>query len=207
MAFSTPQDYTIRPGTLPDAAAMAQCNLESIRVAFAELMPASWLHAPSTADSYLTKWTDHLTPRPVPDGIHLLAETHSDSEPARVVAVANAGPLRPYIGLESLDRATMLQLWTLYVHPTAQGTGLGRRLFLEAVKSAHETWPACSDKLIVLTFEGNTNGRRFYEKLGGTLWGILPKYPLPLGGGNCDIATYEWDGVAEWITKWEKGSR
>lgn len=176
---------------------MALCNVETLRVAFAHIMPASWLHAPATHEMYLAKWTEFLAPRDEPNAAHFLAERGD-----QVIGVCHAGPLRVYVGLETMERATTLELWTLYVLPEAQGTGLARTLFFEVVRKAFEMFPNCGEKLVVLTFEDNAQARRFYEKLGGRLWGILPTYEI--GGGNYRVATYEWDGVTEWLKKWEE---
>lgn len=42
--------------------------------------------------------------------------------------------------------------------------------------------------------------RKFYEKMGGTLFGILPGYPV--FEETYPVACYEWYDVPSWLEKW-----
>jgi len=93
-------------------------------------------------------------------------------------------------------------VYSMYVHPTMQRTGCAQRLFVHTVNEGLRRFPHCAARLVVVTFELNTPGRRFYEKMGGTLRGVYGGYPVH--GGLWNVAFYEWEDVSVWVARWEE---
>ena len=80
----------------------------------------------------------------------------------------------------------MGEIYELYLRPTHQGIGLGRRLFLEARARLAEHG---LHGLHVWALAENTVGRRFYAAMGGTEWSHARDR---LGGRDLEKVGYRW---------------
>jgi ribosomal protein S18 acetylase RimI-like enzyme len=117
-----------------------------------------------------------------------------------VVGFVSSGPIRDRIPGYSGE------FYALYVLPEAQGCGIGTSLIAQAARGLvrHRRLAAA-----VWVLEDNTLGRRFYERLGGTLLGIAKTLAYR---GNTYPAiremAYGWPDLrrARWLVD-EPGSR
>lgn len=135
----------------------------------------------------------------------------SNSDKSRIVGFCDAGPVRTYPTISFFatmteeERNSTLELWTLYLHPSMHRTGISSALFACAVTDAVHKWPECGERMLVITLETNTGGRKFYERMGGKLVGILPGYEL--WEASYAVACFEWHGVSSWLLKWAEQQR
>jgi len=115
-------------------------------------------------------------------------------------------PKTPTASLDSashplLPSTTTLEVLSMYVHPSAQGTGVAQKLFASSVRHALKLFPGCREKLIVITVQVNHPAQRFYHKLGGRMTGIYSNYPVHNKMFN--VVCFEWIDVEKWVRKWE----
>ncbi|MCE7985947.1 MAG: GNAT family N-acetyltransferase [Caldilinea sp. CFX5] len=177
----------IRLATMTDAPGMAQVMVDTWLAAHREQVPeGQWQRRReewSYADSERS-WR------------RLLAEIEdgSNTEDCPYVAVSEEGAvvgiaLGCPAGLELLPNAA--EVSALYVRPTEQGQGLGRRL-VQAV-AAHQARLG-RQALMISVLTNNAPARRFYEALGGQLIGTRQTedygYPEPQ-------VVYGWPDIRE----------
>lgn len=152
--------FEIRPATredIPDIAAVAVAAWEWAYTPFVpqEIM-ARFTDVPSRAERMADKWTDFT--------LRLAAV-----DEGQVIGFAFEG-FPP--GLEGWDA----EIASLYVHPASAGCGVGGEL-VRAM--AREFVVRGAGTMCIHTLVGNTIGRGFYEKMGGTKvadasWMALP---------------------------------
>ena len=161
----------IRAARREDGVAIGRVHVESWRDTYAGVLPDSML-VRMTAEAEGRKWVGAIGGN---DTV-LVAET----EDGDIVGFGNCGAARPF-GLSFTG-----EVYTIYVLPDYQGTGLGgrllRALFDELVAAGHRS-------AVIWVLEANPS-RFFYEAMGGRrvaeraerLWGVtLPQ------------AAYGWD--------------
>ncbi len=99
---------------------------------------------------------------------------------------AECGP--PVTAKDAYD----VEIHTFYVHPEAQGCGIGRRLMLEAVRRFVELGHR---SMIVWTFRDNA-ACAFYEKMGGR---IVRHSTYTVGDVSYPDVAYGWDDLPAWL--------
>jgi GNAT superfamily N-acetyltransferase len=146
------EPVTIRPGTVADAAAVAELGRVVVPATYA---PISAAEAARTLETW---WTEEALGGSLGTLPHWVAE-----EPTgRIVGVANLG-----------SRAERRVMWKLYVHPDHQGTGLGRGLLERVVEEA-------GDEPLWLSYvDGNARAASFYAARGFVEQERVPDPPFP----------------------------
>ena len=119
-----PADSTIRRALLADAGAIADVHVETWRNTYAGILPDSYL-VDMSPKNHASLWTRLLRREPASELILV-----ADDAAAGIVGFVSAGHARK----AGLPRRSPYdaEVYTLYVTPDHQGTGLGRAL-LDAV--------------------------------------------------------------------------
>lgn len=172
-AAATPQDVTVITVAAPsDAPGIARVQVETWRAAYAGLVPDAVLGALSVPAG-AARWAEHVT-----DPLTRTWVAVTDGE---VTGFLAGGPARD----ADLDAAAYGEVYALYVHPLAQGRGLGRGLldaaagwFAEGGRGAAVVW--------VLT--ANVPARTFYERCGFTADGLART--IDIGGVDVPEVRY-----------------
>jgi GNAT superfamily N-acetyltransferase len=157
----------LRHARLADADAIARVHVASWHHAYRELIPADRL-ANFTVERRTQAWRHNLSGRGpgrtiVADAA--LAEPSSDSratgEPSPdIVGFASTGPSRGERGWG--------EIWALYVHPRAWGTGIGSALFADAMGYLTSLGYA---RTLIWILDGNQRAIEFYAGNGFALDG------------------------------------
>jgi GNAT superfamily N-acetyltransferase len=102
------------------------------------------------------------------------------SADGRIVGFCDAGPNR------GEPKDFQGEVYAIYLLAEAQGQGLGRALFQQAVAwLMRNGWSS----FLVWVLTGNTRARRFYEALGGTAAG---EKPTAIAGTSYTEVAYGW---------------
>jgi ribosomal protein S18 acetylase RimI-like enzyme len=136
-----------------DARAIAEVQVASWQAAYRDLMPAERLAA-FTVEVREKAWREILA------GDRADRTTTVLEQSGRVVAFASFGPSR--------DVPDLGEVWALYAHPGAWGTGAGRTLLEGGLAFLEERGWARS---MLWVLAGNTRAIRFYEAAGYRLDG------------------------------------
>jgi GNAT superfamily N-acetyltransferase len=155
---------TIRPANVRDAAAIARVRIDSWRVTYRGLIPDAYLAGMKEDDSTAI-WERVLTAGPNTASVFV---AENDGE---VIGFAAGNMLR------ETRYELNAELTAVYLRPSFQHAGVGRRLVRE-VAQAQRAHGATG--LIVWVIAGNKVGRGFYESLDGEL---LVEQP------------FQWDGM------------
>lgn len=163
--MSPPEDLALRTADAEDIGAIAELFLVCWRTSYRGVLPPQ-LVSMFDQDSARDLWRRSFV----------------DEPRARVVLLAER-PDRSVAGVISMGRDPDLpgagHIFSLYVHPDAQGLGIGRMLVEAAVEHfgadglAHAT---------LWVFEANIGGRKFYQRLGWLPDGatrVEPEYGEP----------------------------
>jgi GNAT superfamily N-acetyltransferase len=170
---ATPQDVTVITVATPaDAAGIARVQVETWRAAYAGLVPGSVLDA-LNVPAGASRWAEHV--------LDPVTRTWVAVTEGEVNGFLAAGPARD----DDLDAAAYGEVYAVYVHPSAQGRGLGRALldaahgwFAEGGRGAVALW--------VLT--ANVPSRTFYERCGFTADGAART--IDIGGTDVPEVRY-----------------
>jgi GNAT superfamily N-acetyltransferase len=84
----------------------------------------------------------------------------------------------------------MAEVYSLYVDPNYQGMGIGRALLRHVAQGLDLDG---FESLTILTLEGNRQGRRFYDALGGLEGEAIPSV---ISGAPVDQTPYVWTNIA-----------
>jgi ribosomal protein S18 acetylase RimI-like enzyme len=149
----------IRPAEATDARAIAAVHVASWRAAYVGLVPDAFL-AGLSVDEREGMWRDNLAKSewPARGTLVLLRD-------AAVVGFASVGPSR-----DDDTAPGTGELWAIYLHPDAWGTGCGRRLMSEALARLDD---AGFDRATLWVLTGNDRARRFYEAAGWSADGAV----------------------------------
>ncbi|BES73198.1 GNAT family N-acetyltransferase [Marinobacter nanhaiticus D15-8W] len=169
----------VEPATLEDCLAIAKVHVESWQVAYRDFLPADYLATLSTEKRAAT-WREFVTRYP---GRLLVAR---DAE--HIVGFVAFGPSRD-TGAPS-DRA---EIWSIYVKPSSWSSGVGRCLWLAALKQIRAAGYASVSLWVIA---GNERAIRFYT---GT--GFVPD---PESRGTFEIGGTELEDV-RYILEIESG--
>ena len=142
---------TIREAVLADVAGIARVHVESWRTTYPGIMPQEHLDALSVAERMQT-WQERLSSSDS-SGSTFVAET----EHSEVVGFVHGH------GERTGDPDYAAEIQNLYLLQVCQGQGIGRRLFVAAVRRLYQNgFPT----LMLWTHVRNP-ARGFYERLGG----------------------------------------
>jgi ribosomal protein S18 acetylase RimI-like enzyme len=147
-------DVLIRPARAEDAADIALVHVESWQAAYRGLLPQDYLDALDPAQRSEV-WHQRLS-QPGDRSHVLVAETD-----AGVSGFVSIGPSRD----NDADAQRTGEVFAIYVHPDAWGTGAGRALMAATVEQL-ATSEFRDATLWVL--DTNSRARRFYAKAGWT---------------------------------------
>ena len=142
-------EVVLRPADADDVEAIADLFLACWRTSYRDVLP------PHVVDMYGPASARDLWRRSLEEG----------SGERRVVVAEQIG--KSILGVVAMgrdpDRPALGHVFSLYVHPGAQGLGIGARLMSAAVERFSAD--ALSEASLWV-FEANTGGRAFYERLG-----------------------------------------
>jgi GNAT superfamily N-acetyltransferase len=167
----------IRQARLGDARAIGRIEVETWRSTYAGMLPDRVLLGMST-QRQTASWTGFLRHRPG-DVFVAQADPPETGGEGRILGFGNCGPQR--------DQAFGFggEVYTLYVAPESQGSGLGRQLLLALfARLVH-----CGHRSALVWVVRANPARFFYECLGGKL--VLHR-PIPVGGEPVEAVGYGW---------------
>jgi ribosomal protein S18 acetylase RimI-like enzyme len=178
----------IRQARLGDARAIGRIEVETWRAAYAGMLPDRVLLRMSE-QRQTASWAGFLRHRP---GDVYVAEAEDGS--GHLQGFGNCGPQR--------DPAFAFggEVYTLYVLPDAQGTGLGRQLLLALFARLVD----CGHRSALVWVVRANPARFFYERLGGKL---TMHRPIPVGGHPVDAAGYGWSDLRTVLEREARSSR
>ena len=171
-------DTMIRQAHLADASAIADVHVETWRNTYAGILPDSYL-VDMSPKNHASLWTRLLRREPASELILV-----ADDAAAGIVGFVSAGHARK----AGLPRRSPYdaEIYTLYVTPDHQGTGLGRALlnatFAGLVRRDHRA-------AVVWVLEANP-ARFFYEAMGGR---IVAERTERFAGATLSEQAYGWD--------------
>ena len=163
----------VRQARLGDARDIGRIEVETWRTTYAGMLPDRVLLGMSE-HRQTASWAGFLRHRP---GDVFVAEDGGPDH--RLLGFGNCGPQRT----TRFDYAG--EVYTLYVAPEAQGSGLGRQLLLSLfTRLVH-----CGHGSALIWVVRANPSRFFYERLGGKL--VLHRQ-IPLGGEPVEAVGYGW---------------
>lgn len=143
---------TIRPGSVDDAAALAELGRAVVPATYGPIDAAE-------AERTLTTWWSEEA---LAESLGRLPHWVAEDPTGRLVGVANLG-----------TRDGRQVMWKLYVHPDQQGSGLGRALLDRVVDEN-------GDQTLWLSYlDGNANAAGFYAAQGFVEQHREPAPPYP----------------------------
>jgi len=164
----------IRPATKDEAEAVAAVCTRAARVAYAGLVSEDYIDRVIAHFHAVDRIEREIAPSPGWFGFMVAESTGT------VVAVAGTG--------RSAQHQDACELFTLYVDPSHQRTGIGHKLVAQAVAAASA---AGATRLDVAVMPGNTPAIRFYEACGFTCAGERDIYaPHGQEGGPAVALVY-----------------
>lgn len=151
----------IRPAGVEDATGIADVHTAASRAAYAGIMPEWYLNRPQP-ESPARRWRNILQaeqqqpplPEPPNDGARTLV---AHDAVGRIAGVSMIGPARD----EALRQAG--ELWMIYVHPSAWGTGVAVALHDRSLQYLRH-WRY--DEAILWVASDNARARHFYQRHG-----------------------------------------
>lgn len=172
----------IRTATNNDINAIASVHLEGWQSTYKNIINQPYLDNLSYA-TYHTKWHDILS-APKPKTVYLVAVNKDNA----VIGFIAAGPTHTDLGYDA-------EIYALYLLPSYQGQGIGKRLLLQ---SAQQLQHHGLQSLYVCVLENNP-AKNFYEKLGGQKLDLQEQVQF-----NEQVLTeifYGWKNIDTLITK------
>ena len=168
---------TLREATVADAAGIAFVHVESWRTTYPGIMPQEHLDALSVAER--TEVWQGILQNSIGGSCTFVAQ----AENGGIVGFVHGGKER------SGDPDYAAEIQTIYLLKSQQGTGLGRRLMVAAVRHLRENgFPT----LMLWTHVRNP-ARGFYEALGGA---AVRSTQRVIKGVTYDDVGYGWDEAA-----------
>jgi GNAT superfamily N-acetyltransferase len=168
---------TVRDATIPDASAEAAVHIATWQAAYAHAFPQAYLAA-LDHDAWTANHRVHI--QRSPPRISLVAVDDS----GEIVGFTHAGPRRvaspPQYDPEGGE------VYAIYVHPDAWGTGAGRALMQAAVDRLATVGRR---DICLWVLDDNPRARRFYERFGFTPSGETSTYTIDRGGPHETTAT------------------
>ena len=157
---------------------MARVHVDTWRTTYSGIVPADFLAGLSYADGK-SRWEEILSTIQR-DTCSLVAETDGGT----IIGFAGGGPERQG------DRTYRGEIYSVYVLPSHQRQGLGRRLVTAVV---HQLLRDGIASMLLWVLEDNHPARRFYESLGGEQVG---RHTTIIGGAELTEVSYGWKDLA-----------
>jgi ribosomal protein S18 acetylase RimI-like enzyme len=173
---------SVRPARLEDAKAIAKIEVETWRSTYAGMLPDRVLLNMSERRQ-TSSWASFLRHRPEDVMVALAG--------GAITGFGNCGTQR-----DSTIRFAG-EIYTLYVAPDRQGSGLGRNLLLSLFQRLVTTGHATA---LVWVVRANP-GRFFYERLGGQQ---IMHRKIPVGGQPVEAVAYGWRDLSEVLARTAK---
>lgn len=164
---------TLRQATVEDAVGIATVHIASWRETYRGIVPDEFLDALSI-QRRTEQWMNSLA-----DPSNLYHRAFVAEMNGQIVGFSNYG--FPQEAVNGFDG----ELYAIYLLRSAQGRGIGRRLFAEAAKGLLELGVS---SMLVWVLKDNP-ARGFYEHLGGVR---LREKPIEIGGKMLDEVAYGW---------------
>jgi len=149
---------TIRRAAVGDAGPIARAHVAGWKLAYEGLVPQDYLDALDVRER-TELWRSILTGEITVPGVPRPADFVVEVD-ATLVGFANVGRFR-----DEPDDASAGELWAMYVHPEAWGTGAGDALMKTTLD---ELVRLEARRSYLWVLEGNARARRFYERHGWT---------------------------------------
>ena len=137
----------IRPAVPADAEQLAEVHVRSWQAAYRGMLPDEFLDR-LDIDGRVERWRTRLAQQQAP------ATTTVAVVAGRLVGFASVGPSRD----DDLSPVDWLELNTIYLVPSAWGTGVGSRLLRAALEEGRQYF--------LWVFTANHRARAFYRKAG-----------------------------------------
>jgi len=178
------EEVSVREAVPGDALGIAEVHVTTWKISYRGALPDTLL-ASLSVPPRAERWANMLAARVTTKQCILVAETRD----GRVVGFASTGPQGSAAGSEAGDPAYGAEILCLYVLPSHQRMGIGKRL-LRAVAKQLMDGGARSAFLWCLA-EGPAVP--FYEMAGGTR--VRSKMES-MGGTDVEVAGYGWTDLA-----------
>ncbi len=149
----------VRIAAVVDAEAIARVQVASWHAAYHGIIAGPVL-ARVTVEARTPRWRSNLAER-APDRRTTVFETEGE-----VVGFATSGPSRDE------GASAVGEVWALYAHPAAWGTGVGRALLSDALAFFV---PKRYDAVTLWVLRGNARAIQFYEAAGFALDGATKR--------------------------------
>lgn len=143
-------DVSIRPAVVQDAAEIARVHVASWRQAYSGVVSEDYL-AGIDVDKRTARWRDQLSGAGLPSTSVWVAQDED-----RVVGFASLGPSLD----EDADRTT-LQIYSIYLEPSAWGQGVARELMRTVLAEVPAGVP-----VTLWVLAANERARHFYRRHG-----------------------------------------
>jgi ribosomal protein S18 acetylase RimI-like enzyme len=170
--------FTIRKAHQNDADGMAKVHVDTWRFAYQGILPADFLESLSVRTS-AEKWRLAFAEMKTPEEAVFVAENEANE----IVGIASCGPER------SQDHIYQGEIYVLYVLPTCQRQGVGRRLVAACI--GHLVQQLGVETLLIWVLAENPY-RKFYESLGGRL---VREKSVEVGGETILDVGYGWEQI------------
>jgi ribosomal protein S18 acetylase RimI-like enzyme len=177
--------HVVRLARPADAEAIATVHVEAWMAAYAGLIPDHILAQRTNWARREAFWREQLAREANdPNG---LTHTHvTADESGQVAGFVMSGPVRREKADPPASAAYAGEVYAVYVHPRAQGQGMGAALMRGAAADLEQRGLT---GLLVWCLETNTQARGFYEKLGGQFIG---RRDMDMAGVLIPEAGYGW---------------
>lgn len=168
-------EITLRPVAMDDIPRIAQINVACWRSAYRDIVDADFM-ASLSAQGFARRFRERAGDK--------TAVTRVAESPQGVAGFCAGGPNR---GNPSEIDA---EVYSIYVHDSYQGLGIGRKLIHSVVSELIEQEYAA---IIIWTFRDNPY-RRFYDSLGGR---VVRESSFEMGGTDYAIVGYAWPDIQD----------
>jgi RimJ/RimL family protein N-acetyltransferase len=143
----------VRPAVESDAPAIAAVQIETWRKAYVGLIAQDYLDAMSEKE-FADRWARNIAAPAIESRRNWVAELDG-----AVVGFLACGPSRD----DEADRATVGEIYAVYVRPQAWGTGAGRTLMQVGTEHLRDQG---FHEVTLWVLTGNERTRKFYEIAG-----------------------------------------
>ena len=157
---------TIRNAEVDDAEQIACAHVAAWQAAYKGLVPQDYLDTLDVGER-TALWRSILTGEVTAPGVPRPTDFVIEAD-TRLVGFVNVGRFR-----DQPNDAAAGELWAMYVHPDAWGTGAGDELMIATLD---ELFRMESTASYLWVLEGNDRARRFYERHGWKSDGIIKTF-------------------------------
>ncbi len=166
--------WQVRKATPDDAHDIAAINTLAWQTAYRGLLPDSYLDGLSVPER-LPRWRDRIAQLPGTQRAWVVV----DGESGLSVGYCISGPYRSARSESGPGVGRAGEIYAIYVHPDAWGTGAGWAAFSAGVA---ELQTQGFTRGVLWMLEGNVRGQRFYERAGWLLDGGKKREPVNESG-------------------------